>query len=305
MHKRFGYILLITSLILAFSAAYYSVFGLSRLFSSQFLAVSILAGTLEASKLITASYLHRAWSTISRFVKIYLTSAVLLLMVVTSLGIYGFLVSAYQDTAYKLSNLETVIKNFDTKKMRYQDQLNSLINEKKSSTKNIQQLTEALSNNRIQYTDRNGNQVIQTSSANRKAYESQLQYASTRLNEISKRENALSDSIMAIDSKIVDLKINSDVASEIGPLKYIATITGKSMDIVVNWLIIILIIVFDPLAIMLLISANKELNTKKLNTIVVESKPESQPAPEQETTKPQLLSYWNKLRNERSQKYKN
>ena len=301
MKRYFPFILLIASLSLAFSAAYYSVFGLSRLFSSQFLAVSILAGTLEASKLITASYLHRAWKTISGLIKFYLTTAVVILMFITSLGIYGFLVSAYQDTAYKLSNLETIISSLENKQQRFETQLNSISTEKQSVTNNVKQLTDALSNNRIQYTDRDGNQIIKTSSENRKAYEKQLNYSTLRLDELSKKESVLSDSITAIDMKITDLQTSSEVASEIGPLKYISKITGKDMDTVVNWLIIALIFVFDPLAIMLLISANKELanNTQPIVEQIVETKPikETKPAPA-------ILSYWNKLRDERTKKYK-
>ena len=115
MTKRFPYIILFASIALAMSAAYYSVFGLSKLFSSQFVAVTILAGTLETSKLITASYLHRAWDTMSNFIRIYLITAVCILMCITSLGIYGFLVSAYQETAYKFENLENLIENYQTK----------------------------------------------------------------------------------------------------------------------------------------------------------------------------------------------
>jgi maltodextrin utilization protein YvdJ len=73
----------------------------------------------------------------------------------------------------------------------------------------------------------------------------------------------LSDSISSIDLKVLDLETNSDVAAEIGPLKYVAKITGKDTDIVVNWFILLFIFVFDPLAIMLLVSANKALRIKK------------------------------------------
>ena len=89
--KIFPYIVLIAALCLACSAAYYSVFGISKLFSAQALAVAIMAGTLEASKLIAATYLHRYWKHINRLLKIYLTTAVCILMFITSLGIYGFL----------------------------------------------------------------------------------------------------------------------------------------------------------------------------------------------------------------------
>lgn len=304
MKRYFPYVLLITSLSLAFSAAYYSVFGLSRLFSSQFLAVSILAGTLESSKLITASYLHRSWNTISKSIKFYLTSAVIILMCVTSLGIYGFLVSAYQDTAYKLNNLEVTIKNIDSRKNRYQTQLNAVSKDIKLVNNNIQILTNALSTNQQQRVDVNGNLITSSSSGNRKAYEKQLEFSIQRLNELSNKESVLSDSVTKMETSITELKTSNDIAAEIGPLKYIAKIIGSDMDTVVNWLIIALIIVFDPLAVLLLISANKEFLLQQTTSSIQET-PIEQPLPKPEPKpQPQILSYWNKLRDERSKKYK-
>ena len=259
MKNLFPYVVLVAAFALAGSAAYYSVFGLSKLFSSQAHAIIILAGTLEASKLITASYLHRYWASITTAIKAYMMIAVFVLMCITSLGIYGFLVSAYQDTAYKLQNLETVIATLDTKKQQYEKQITQLDSEKQAVTDNITQLTDALSNNVIQYTDRNGNQVRQTSNANRRAYEMQLDRAQQRLDQLTVKYAAFNDTVLNIDTEILNLQTTSDVAAEIGPLKYIAEITGSTMDRVVNWLIIALIVVFDPLAIILLISANKVL----------------------------------------------
>lgn len=321
MKHVFPYVVLLAAFALAGSAAYYSVFGLSKLFSSQALAIIILAGSLEASKLISASYLHRYWNEISIAIRSYLMIAVFILMCITSLGIYGFLVSAYQDTAYKFENLETVIENLQTKKSRFETQLSQIDTEKKTVNRNIASLTGALSNNVIQYTDRNGNQVIRTSSENRRAYESQLQAANLRLDQLITKQSALSDSVTSIDFQIIDLQTNSDVAAEIGPLKYIAKITGSSMDAVVNWLIILLIVVFDPLAIVLLISANKALARKSTQPVAEISEPaqeqtiDTTPEPEpvktetqtviKETPKaPEILSYWNKIRNERSKRKK-
>ena len=95
MKKIFPYVVYTAAFALAGSAAYYSVFGLSKLFSSQAVAVTIMAATLEVSKLISASYLHRYWKQINFLLKTYLTSAVLILIIITSIAIYGFLVSAY------------------------------------------------------------------------------------------------------------------------------------------------------------------------------------------------------------------
>ena len=297
------------------------MFGLSKLFSSQATAVIILASTLEISKLISASYLHRYWSQITIMLRVYLTTAVIILMMITSLGIYGFLVSSYQDTAYRLQNLETVVANHETKKNRFQTQLNATTREKQVVDKNVMKLTNALSSNQIQYVDRNGNRVIKTDASNRKAYEKQLDISMIRLQELTKRETALSDSVTAIELKITNLQTSSTVAAEVGPLKYIAQITGKSMDTVVNWLIIMLILVFDPLAIILLISANKILHVQD----IVQPQDELQSIPEQpemtenevplpppdriikegaKPQRPELLSYRNKFRNEREKKYK-
>jgi hypothetical protein len=319
MTKQFPYIVLAAAFSLAASSAYYSVFGLSKLFASQASAVIILASTLEISKLITASYLHRYWSEITKLMRIYLTTAVIILMAITSLGIYGFLASSYQDTAYRLQNLETVVTNQETKRDRFQTQLDAITREKQAVDKNVVQLTSALSNNQNRYVDAKGNQIVKTDAGNRKAYEKQLDISTQRLQELTKRETALSDSVTAIDLKITDLQTTSTVASEVGPLKYIAKITGRSMDTVVNWLIVMLILVFDPLAIILLISANKALQNKQpvvnavndqITDAVTVPEPESdtnhQPVYKQQeqSNPPQILSYWNKTRSEREKNKK-
>jgi len=259
MKKLFPILVLVAALSLAIVAAYYSVFGISKLFSSQAQAVIVMAGILEISKLITASYLERYWKTINWIRKIYLTSAVLVLMFITSLGIYGFLVSAYQETAYKVQEVEKKVMVQETKKKRYQEQLVSITTEKESLNKNITELTIGLSNNKIQRKDQNGNIITTTSSSTRRALEKQLDNSTNRRDKLSKKEQTLSDSISSIDLKVLDLEINSDVAAEIGPLKYVAKITGESVDKVVNWFILLFIFVFDPLAVMLLVSANKAL----------------------------------------------
>jgi len=309
MKRVFPYLVLTASFTLAASAAYYSVFGLSKLFSSQSLAIIILAGSLESAKLITASYLHRYWTKISMFIKTYMMIAILVLMSITSLGIYGFLVSAYQDTAYKLENLDSVTNAMVTKKSRFESQIVKLDHESESVNKNIDNLTGALANNVIRYTDAKGNQVVRTSNENRKAYETQLQLAASKLDTLNAQSSILNDSITAIDMRILNLKTNSKVAQEIGPLKYIAKITGTSMDSVVNWLIILLIVVFDPLAIILLISANKAFDLNLTPTIVqinVDTPPIEKPVinnksiePDTKTkTKvPDILSYWHTKKN--------
>ena len=159
MNRIFSYIVLITALSLAGSAAYYSVFGIAKLFSAQAVAVAIMAGTLEAAKLITATYLHRFWKHINLLLKTYLTTAVIILMFITSLGIYGFLTAAYQTTANELLIMDKEINIINLKKERYQEQLNGYIQEKNQISNSISELTKGLSNNKVQWRDKETGQI--------------------------------------------------------------------------------------------------------------------------------------------------
>jgi len=272
MNQFFSYLTLSIALILASIAAYYSVFGLSKLFSSQATAVIIMASALETAKLITASYLHRFWENVKWLSKAYLISALVILMGITSLGIYGFLVSAYQETAYNVREVDQKIALHQNKKNRFESQLKTISAETQSLNKNIAELTTGLSNNKIQRRDRNGNIINTTSGSTRRALERQLDNSIKRRDTLSVKQYALTDSVSKIDLKILDLQTNSDAAAEIGPLKYVAKITGKDTDKVVNWFILLFIIVFDPLAVILLVSAQHSFKFNNTKNIYGETK---------------------------------
>ena len=258
MKKVFPYIVLIAALSLACSAAYYSVFGLSKLFSAQVLAVVIMAGTLEVSKLIAAVYLHRYWKRLNFLLKTYLTIAVCTLMFITSLGIYGFLVSAYQTTANQLTMIDKKVAVIDLKKERFNEQLISYNTEKLQLGGSISELSKGLSNNVIQYRDKESGKIITTtSSSTRRVLNKQLDDFKDQRNIVSKKIELLSDSITKLDLQVLDIESNSEAAAEIGPLKYISKLLNKPMDTVVNWFILVFIFVFDPFAVILLISANR------------------------------------------------
>ncbi len=262
MKHVFPYVVLSASLGLAGTAAYYSVFGLSKLFSAQAVAVIVMASILEVSKLITASYLHREWKSISALLKSYLVIAVFILMCITSLGIYGFLVSSYQETAYKLKNQESELSVLELKKQRYQTATNDIRSEKESLNKNITELTSGLSNNVIQYTNAEGQLITTTSSATRRVLEKQLDQTISRRDTLYSREIAYSDSVSNLDQQMLKIQTESEVSAEVGPIKYVAQHVNQSVDSVVNWFIMLFIFVFDPLAVMLLIAANRLFETK-------------------------------------------
>ena len=255
--KIFPWVIALSALSVSGSAAFYSVYGLSKMFAGASLQVMIMAGSLEFAKLVIASLLHQYWSSINKILRAYLLIATLVLIAITSGGIYGFLSSAYSETSLKMENMDKQVELIEGKKTMFAEKLSSLKEENETVSENIKNLTNALSNNIVQYTDKNTGQLITTtSSANRKSFEAQLEKERERKDELIPQISAISDSISSLDLKVLELEMNSDVAAEIGPLKYIAELSGKTIDEVVNWYIIGLIFVFDPLAISLVVAAN-------------------------------------------------
>jgi len=260
----FGILMVISTLTLSISAAYYSVFGLSSLFAGAKTEVIIMASALEFSKLIVASYLHNNWNKINTLLKTYLTMGVLILMLITSAGIYGFLTSAYQKTADQLGVLDKQTEVVELKKNRFQESLESYQLEKEQLNQSISELSKGLTNNVIQYKDKETGEIITTtSSSTRRALESQLNDSKEQRNSISIKIEALTDSITKLDLQILDMESNNEVAAEIGPLRYLSKITGKSMDMIVNWFTLLIVFVFDPLAVAMVIAINKYIGGNK------------------------------------------
>jgi len=260
-NRKNGFILLmiISTFALAGSAAYYSVFGLSSLFAGARTEVIIMAGALEFSKLILASYLHNHWSK-AGWMKWYLTFAVGILMIITSAGIYGFLTSAYQSTADKLGTTDKLVEVVELKKGRFQEQLIYYTDEKNKLNESINSLRGGLANNTQSRVDSRGNVITSTSSAQRRSLESQLKSAVDQRESISKKIENLTDSITKLELNVLDLQTNNEVAAEVGPLRYMSEITGKPMNVIVNWFTLLIVFVFDPLAISMVIALNKLTN---------------------------------------------
>lgn len=254
--KLLPYLVVISALSVSLSAAFYSVTGLGKMFSGASIQVMIMMASLEIAKLVLASLLYQYWGRLNRALKIYYFIALFVLMSITSAGIYGYLSSAYSETLNKVENIDKQVKVLDTKREMFQTQLNDARSEKERINQNIAELTKGVSNNFVQSKDRNGNIITTSSSANRKVYEEQLKSSQKRRDDILLVETALNDSITKIDLKKLDLETNTDIAGEVGPLKYIAKLSGKSMDEVINWFIIALMLVFDPLAVSLVVGAN-------------------------------------------------
>jgi hypothetical protein len=258
IQKRiFPFIIALSALSVSLSAAFYSVTGLSKLFAGASFQVLIMASSLEIAKLVIASLLYQYWGELNKFLRTYLSIAAVVLVFITSAGIYGFLSAAYQETAASAGIVDKEIELIDLKKGRFEENRTYFLSEKEALDESISDLRTGLANNVIQYKDKETGQIITTtSSSTRRALQKELDQAVESRNEISKKLEVVTDSISSLEIKRLDVESNSDVASELGPLKYISELTNTPMSSVVNILMLVIIFVFDPLAISLVIAAN-------------------------------------------------
>lgn len=256
-NKIFPWIVAIAAASISFSAAFYSIFGIGKMFAGASTNVMVMAASLEFAKLVIASFLYRFWGDVNKSLRTYLTIACVVLIMITSAGIYGFLSSAYQETANKVENVDKNTAVITKKKEMIQTQLTQA--EKQLEMKNTRQNT--LSDMRNRQQTNADNLIAQNKSAN--SVRSQMNSLGAESKALDNDIKVLQDTIAskttqinALDMEILDKTSNNELANEIGPLKYLAKITGKSLDQVVNWFIIALMLVFDPLAIALVVAAN-------------------------------------------------
>ena len=257
IQKRiFPFIIALSALSVSGSAAFYSVSGLSKLFAGAAFAVIVMAASLEIAKLVIASLLYQYRKTLPKLLKYYLSLSCVVLILITSMGIYGFLSSAYQETAAKAGTIDAQITLIETRRDNTKGQLDVYNDEKESINKAVADLRTGLANNVIQYTNAEGVLVTTTSRATRNALEKQLDQAIDRQTKINDKVDVLNEKLFNYETEIVEVRTSDAVSSELGPLKYLSGLTGTPMDQIINWLLLTIIFVFDPLAIALVVAAN-------------------------------------------------
>ena len=238
--KYFIYWIGLSALLIAGSAAAFSVYGLAKLFSGAFLSVVVMAGSLELGKLVTASFLYRYWNMINWFQKVYMTIATIVLIFITSAGIFGYLSNAYQGATLEfekqsteLLTIEERIEQLDEDKVFLKEELEVAISE--------------LPDNYI--------------TAKRKLRE-----------EYNPQITQLNQELLEYKTRRADLEIELvSTGVDVGPAIYLARTFGTDIDTVVKFFIFILIFVFDPLAVMLVIAYNQALMDRKKDEPEVES----------------------------------
>jgi len=253
----FPSIIALSALSVSASAAFYSVSGLSKLFAGATFEVIVMAGSLEVAKLVIASLLYQYWDTLNKLLRTYLTIAATILVLITSMGIYGFLSAAYQETYQKLIVNENQIEFLENKAKFYEDDVARYDIELERISENINILSNAKASS-IQVRDTTSatgfRQTISTT---------ELRLSQNRINaeeenrkDVNEKRTVAADSLQTIKLDILALQNNSDTVGELGPLQYLSGLTGTPMDRIINILLLVIIFVFDPLAISLVVAAN-------------------------------------------------
>ena len=251
------------ALALAACAAFFSIVGLSKLFAGAMVAVIAMASTLEISKLVIASYLYQQWKVVNKTLRVYLISAVTIIAIITSIGIYGFLSGAYQNTKSKYDLTQSITDSLSVKKSYFDSGLISYQSQLESKTNQLNNLS-SIRNSQEQ---RASNLI--NSNKSFKSVEKSASNTDKSIKLLNKEIAQLNDSIVKYSTESSKLKLNitqaslqNELSSELGSLTYISKVLDVPMDKVVNILIILFMIVFDPLAICMVIAFN-QLNESK------------------------------------------
>jgi hypothetical protein len=225
------FLTLLSALLLSGIAAYYSVIGLAAIFTGAFWPIVFMGSVLELSKLVTTSWLYRNWKTCPLLLKSYLTFAVVILMLITSMGIFGFLSKSHIDSTLDAGANQVEVKTLNSQEKIAKERLDYLLARAKDPS---------TASNRL---------------------DKQIQDTQKELNEISKRKLPL-------------LKESNKLVAEVGPIKYVGdmiygTEDADAIDKAVRLVIMLIMIVFDPLAVLLLIAANMSMGRSSVGKPIV------------------------------------
>jgi hypothetical protein len=286
----FKYILGFSAFILASCAAFFSVKGIALLFAASFWSVGIMAGSLEIAKLVSASYLYRYWSSIHDLLKKYMLSATILLMCITSLGIFGFLSDAFQRNFSQYSlNLNKIQSlksqqnfyisqiDFNKNKLKdlielqktYQVSLDNAVKQDVTMTKTTDggfftsAKTEKITDIKLVESK---NKIVEGSQNNINNLFSQISTVTLDLQNLEKQSLDTNQEIMKLES--------DNTKGEIGTFKFVADAFGLKIEVAVRIFIVLIVIVFDPLAVCLVIAYNSLMKNENVTPIQTEIKKE-------------------------------
>lgn len=274
-----AFLLFFIAFVLSGIAAYYSVIGLIAIFSAATIPVAVMGGSLEAAKLVVASWLYRYWKSIPFLMKAYFTSALVILMLITSMGIFGFLSKAHSDQSLVSGDVTAKIAVYDEKIKTAKENIDA-------NRKALKQMDEAVDQVMGRSTSETGADkavsIRRSQQKERARLLSEIQAEQKTISQLNEERSPIAAEVRKVEA-------------EVGPLKYIAAMIygdnpdENSLERSVRWLIILLIAVFDPLAVLMLIAAN--LTQIKARQWREEKAEGDSPVRIQETEQPTVTNY--------------
>ncbi len=249
----FGLLTLATALIISISAAYYSILGLTAIFAAAFWPIVILGSSLEVGKIVSTLWLHKYWHRAELQYKVYLCSAVAILMLLTSMGVFGFLSKAHSDQSLVSGDVTAKIAIYDEKIKQARDNI-------------------AMARSALTQMDAAVDQTMSRSTTEQgadKAAQLRRSQAAER-NRLLREIDAEQKKIQTLNDQAAPIRAEvRKVEAEVGPIKYIAALIygdnpeANVLEKAVRWVIILIVIVFDPLALTLLLAATKTLEWER------------------------------------------
>ena len=243
-------LLCISAFLVAGTAAYFSVVGIATLFSGSYNEVLVMAGSLELGKLVATSYLYRYWAETNKLLKSYLCIAVLILMGITSIGIFGYLSAAYQSTSLAYNQVNSKVEILEQQKQTFDNEIAQL-------TSRI----ETLNKSRLSQEQRLTTLSRQAAAPIYK----DIEKAGEEIKTLTERTTELQNSKTEKDNAIIALKEEQSKVKDIGTFSFVAKSIEKPLDSVVTMFICILIGVFDPLAVALVLAFNVAIKKNQKN----------------------------------------
>jgi hypothetical protein len=266
-----AWLLLLTGLTISAVAIYYSVVGLAAIFSAAVIPIIVMGSALEVAKLVCASWLKANWSRAPRLMKVYMTTAVIVLMLITSMGIFGFLSKAHSDQSLVSGDVQSKIAIYDEKIKTAKDNIDA-------NRKALKQMDEAVDQVMGRSSDEKG---AEKAVAIRRSQQKERARLQSEIASEQKTVAAISEERAPIAAEV------RKVEAEVGPIKYIAKfIYGEHgadenmLEKAVTWIIVLIVVVFDPLAVIMLLAAQMTFGWRKEEPTVVEPSIPEEPVDE-------------------------
>ena len=251
--RWFAWMVGLVALFIATTSAVFSILGIGMLFSGSYISAMIMATSLEFGKITSISFLYRYWKNVSTFLRTYLITAIVTLALITSLGVFGWLSAAYQGSSLKYEITQQQISVLEGQKTQLDSQ-------SEISTNRIKELSSLRSSQEDRMSEALNNTVLARNPTQfRQVQEQNLQLIRDTESSVSdeqKKLESLRGQRLDIDKRIADIRMENIKTKDVVTFQFVADSIGLSLNTTVKWFIVVIIVVFDPLAVCLILSYN-------------------------------------------------